>query len=131
MLGGQSFWPLMCELREMLRRWQTALVSRSSQQTLFTTCLMPSSTIDRCVCVCVCVWHVCKHVISHLCIQELLAKKRREFEHIAVFPCKLRIMPNCIFNTRDPIVVGVIVEAGIVKPGTPLTVPSKSVSRIL
>ena len=58
----------------------------------------------------------------------MLERKRREFEHIAVFPCKLRIMPNCIFNTRDPIVVGVIVEAGIIKPGTPLTVPSKSVS---
>ena len=61
-------------------------------------------------------------------MQELLERKRREFEHIAVFPCKLRIMPNCIFNTRDPIVVGVVVEAGIVKPGTPLTIPSKSVS---
>ena len=64
-------------------------------------------------------------------IQELLERKRREFEHIAVFPCKLRIMPNCIFNTRDPIVVGVVVEAGIIKSGTPLTVPSKSVSHSL
>ena len=56
-----------------------------------------------------------------------MERKRREFEHIAVFPCRLRIMPNCIFNTRDPIVVGVVVEAGIVKSGTPLTVPSKNV----
>ena len=64
-------------------------------------------------------------------VQELLERKRREFEHIAVFPCKLRIMPNCIFNTRDPIVVGVVVEAGIVKAGTPLTIPSKSVSTLL
>ncbi len=45
-----------------------------------------------------------------------------------MFPCKLRVLPNCIFNSRDPIVVGVLVEAGIVKPGTPLTVPSKNVS---
>jgi translation initiation factor 5B len=58
----------------------------------------------------------------------LLERKRREFERIAIFPCKLRIMPNCIFNTRDPIVVGVVVEAGIIKSGTPLTIPSKSVS---
>lgn len=36
-------------------------------------------------------------------------------------------MPNCVFNTRDPIVMGVVVEAGIVKSGTPLTVPSKTV----
>lgn len=34
-----------------------------------------------------------------------------------------------IFNTRDPIVVGVVVEQGIVRPGTPLCVPGKEVSR--
>ncbi|CAG7825528.1 unnamed protein product, partial [Allacma fusca] len=56
---------------------------------------------------------------------ELKAKKRDEFKHIAVFPCKLKILPQFIFNTRDPIVVGVIVEAGIVKEGTPICVPSK------
>lgn len=79
---------------------------------------------------------------------ELKAKKREEFKDIAVFPCKLRILPQVIqsnhcsirsssftfsgcqqfiFNTRDPIVVGVIVESGIVKEGTPLCVPTKEV----
>lgn len=33
-----------------------------------------------------------------------------------------------VFNSRDPIVIGVMVEAGIVKEGTPLCVPSKDVS---
>jgi translation initiation factor 5B len=61
-------------------------------------------------------------------MQELREKNRQQYQNIAVFPCKLRILPNCIFNTRDPIVVGVVVEAGVVKPGTPLTVPSKEVS---
>ncbi|KAK4022788.1 eukaryotic translation initiation factor 5B [Daphnia magna] len=56
---------------------------------------------------------------------ELKAKKREEFKDVAVFPCKLRILPQFIFNTRDPIVVGVVVESGIVKEGTPLCVPSK------
>ena len=60
--------------------------------------------------------------------QELKQKKREEFKHIAVFPCKLRILPQHIFNSRGPIVVGVIVEAGVVKEGTPVTVPSKEVS---
>ena len=60
--------------------------------------------------------------------QELKQKKREEFKHIAVFPCKLRIMPQHIFNSRGPIVVGVVVEAGVVKEGTPVTVPSKEVS---
>lgn len=37
-------------------------------------------------------------------------------------------MPQFVFNSRDPIVMGVIVEAGIVKEGTPICVPSKGVS---
>ncbi|KAK7496614.1 hypothetical protein BaRGS_00012266 [Batillaria attramentaria] len=56
---------------------------------------------------------------------ELLRKKQEEFKHVAVFPCKLRILPQYIFNSRDPIVVGVVVESGFLKEGTPLCVPSK------
>lgn len=57
--------------------------------------------------------------------EELKQKKREEFKDIAVFPCKLKIIPQFVFNSRDPIVCGVIVEAGIVKVGTPMCVPSK------
>ena len=59
---------------------------------------------------------------------ELKRKKQEEFKYIAVFPCKVRILPQFIFNTRDPIVVGVVVEAGFIKVGTPLCVPNKDVS---
>lgn len=61
--------------------------------------------------------------------EELKQRKRDEFKHVAVFPCKLRVLPNCIFNSRDPIVCGVMVEAGVVREGTPICVPSKEVSR--
>lgn len=57
--------------------------------------------------------------------EELKQKKRDEFKHIAVFPCKLRILPQHIFNSRSPIVFGVTVEAGVVKEGTPIAVPSQ------
>ncbi|XP_053666747.1 eukaryotic translation initiation factor 5B [Anopheles marshallii] len=57
--------------------------------------------------------------------EEIKQRKRDEFKSIAVFPCKLKILPQFVFNSRDPIVMGVIVEAGIVKEGTPITVPSK------
>lgn len=56
---------------------------------------------------------------------ELKQKKKDQFKHLAVFPCKLRILPQFIFNARDPIVVGVSVEEGLLVPGTPLAVPSK------
>lgn len=45
--------------------------------------------------------------------------------------CSLQILPQYIFNSRDPIVMGVIVEAGVVKEGTPICVPSKEVSEII
>ena len=43
---------------------------------------------------------------------------------------KLRVMPNNVFMKRDPIVCGVVVEAGVVKTGTPICVPSKDVSNL-
>ncbi|VDN51357.1 unnamed protein product, partial [Dracunculus medinensis] len=57
--------------------------------------------------------------------EELRLKYRRENEHLAIFPCKLRILPQHIFNARNPIVIGVSIEAGQLKRGTPLCVPSK------
>ncbi|KAG8224933.1 hypothetical protein J437_LFUL006433 [Ladona fulva] len=56
---------------------------------------------------------------------ELKQRKRDQFKHIAVFPCKLKVLPQFVFNSRDPIVMGVMVEAGVVKEGTPICVPSK------
>lgn len=57
--------------------------------------------------------------------EQLKAKKKEQFKHLAVFPCKLRILPQFIFNSRNPIVVGVCVEDGIIVAGTPICVPSK------
>lgn len=59
---------------------------------------------------------------------DLKEKNREMYKHAAVFPCKLKILPQFIFNSRDPIVVGVSIEAGVLKEGTPLCVPSKDVS---
>ncbi|CAH0717327.1 unnamed protein product, partial [Brenthis ino] len=57
--------------------------------------------------------------------EELKQRKREEFKHIAVFPCKLKVLPQFVFNSRDPIVAGVMVEAGVLKEGTPICVPSQ------
>ncbi|XP_017819583.2 eukaryotic translation initiation factor 5B isoform X1 [Callithrix jacchus] len=58
--------------------------------------------------------------------QDYKKQKQEEYKHIAVFPCKMKILPQYIFNSRDPIVMGVTVEAGQVKQGTPMCVPSKN-----
>ena len=42
-----------------------------------------------------------------------------------MFPCKLKIMPEHIYMSRDPIVVGVQVTGGVLRTGTPICVPSK------
>ena len=57
--------------------------------------------------------------------EDLKQKAKDKHRHVAMFPCNLRILPNCIFTSRDPIIIGVTVEAGIVKSGTQICVPSK------
>lgn len=57
--------------------------------------------------------------------EELKAKQKEQFKSVAVFPCKMRILPQFVFNARDPIVLGVSIEDGVLMPGTPIAVPSK------
>ena len=48
-------------------------------------------------------------------IDNLKEEKKKETAEEAVFPCVLKIMPDCIFNNKDPIVVGVDILDGIAK----------------
>jgi translation initiation factor 5B len=58
-------------------------------------------------------------------MEEVKTQKRADAGNDAVFPCVLEILPNCVFNMRDPLIVGVLVKDGVVKVGTPLCVPTK------
>ncbi|KAG6556163.1 hypothetical protein Mapa_002104 [Marchantia paleacea] len=58
-------------------------------------------------------------------INTVKEEKRKETAEEAVFPCVLKLMPGCIFNKKDPIIVGVDVIEGIAKVGTPLCIPSR------
>jgi len=44
---------------------------------------------------------------------------------VVVFPVVLDIMPNCVFNAKNPILLGCRVVEGIARIGTPLCVPVK------
>ena len=70
-------------------------------------------------------------IIYHLFDQfTAYLKKTRDDEAAAArasaaFPCVLKIIPTCVFNKKDPIVLGVEVEEGVAAVGTPLCVPSQ------
>jgi translation initiation factor 5B len=46
------------------------------------------------------------------------------FYSVAVFPSVVRILPQHVFNQKDPIIVGVEIVEGILKVGTPLCIPA-------
>ncbi|XP_019083407.1 PREDICTED: eukaryotic translation initiation factor 5B-like [Camelina sativa] len=73
----------------------------------------------------------CADIIYHLFdlykayIEKIKEEKKKESAEEAVFPCVLQILPNCVFNKKDPIVLGVDVVEGILKIGTPICVPGR------
>lgn len=58
-------------------------------------------------------------------IDNIKEEKKREAADEAVFPSVMKILPNCIFNKKDPIVLGVDILEGILKIGTPICIPSR------
>jgi len=69
------------------------------------------------------IYHLTDQFTQHLKDQK--KKKQEELKNLAIFPAKLRILPNCIFAKRDPIIIGVIVEAGQLHIGSPICVVEK------
>jgi translation initiation factor 5B len=57
-------------------------------------------------------------------------KKNVEAEQLdlLVRPCKLEILPTCIFRQSNPAVVGVYIQVGILKVGTPLMKNGKAIT---
>jgi len=66
------------------------------------------------------IYHLFDQFTAYLA--ELKAKEKAEAALKVVFPCILEIVPGCVFNKKDPIVIGVRVVEGLLKLGTPLCV---------
>lgn len=69
------------------------------------------------------IYHLFDQFTSY--IKKLEELKKKDLSPQAVFPCVLQIQPGCVFNKRDPIILGVDVLEGVLKVGTPLCVPSQ------
>ncbi|CAH8253045.1 unnamed protein product [Arabidopsis lyrata] len=55
-------------------------------------------------------------------IEGIKEEKKKETACEVVFPCVLQILPNHIYNKKDPIILGVKVNDGILKVGTPICI---------
>ncbi|BBD71635.1 translation initiation factor aIF-2 [Sulfodiicoccus acidiphilus] len=53
-------------------------------------------------------------------IQEVRDRERRRTLESMSLPCKVKILPGFVFRRSDPIIVGVEVIGGVLKPGTTL-----------
>jgi len=58
-------------------------------------------------------------------LEEVASEKKNEVADQVIFPCILKILPDHIYKTRNPIVLGVKVDQGILRKNTPIVVPSK------
>jgi translation initiation factor 5B len=57
-------------------------------------------------------------------INEIREIEKNKMREKVVFPCICRILPTFIFNKHDPIIIGVHIEEGVLKKGTPICIPS-------
>jgi translation initiation factor 5B len=68
----------------------------------------------------------CADIIYHLqdmfnrYIEQVREEQKRALADKVIFPARFRIMKDHVFNSCDPIVVGIEVLEGILKPGSPL-----------
>ncbi|KAI5171044.1 translation initiation factor 5B [Nematocida sp. LUAm3] len=66
------------------------------------------------------IYHLTERYKQHM--EQFWANAEEHYKEKLVFPCILSIVPNCVFTKRSPLVLGVKVEEGLLRLGTPLIV---------
>lgn len=66
------------------------------------------------------IYHLFDRFCEHL--EAVKQRRREESSGEAVFPCELSIYKDHVFAKRNPILLGVKIQAGILKKNTPLAV---------
>lgn len=74
------------------------------------------------------IYHLFDQFQTHL--NATMEQEKIKAKEVAVFPCLLRILPNNVFNAKDPIICGVDVVDGILKVGTPLCIPANGFLKV-
>ncbi|OQS55554.1 SPAC56F8.03 [Ecytonucleospora hepatopenaei] len=59
--------------------------------------------------------------------EQMMRADKEKYEDVAIFPSKIKIVPNCVFCSRSPLVLGVEVIQGTLKINTPLCVFKKDI----
>ena len=72
------------------------------------------------------IYHLCDQYVEH--VKNIRLKQKEEEGKDAVFPCVLKIV--AFFNKKYPLILGVEVEKGVLRPGTPVCIPDKEVSLV-
>ncbi len=53
-------------------------------------------------------------------VKEEQVKERAKAAELLPFPCKLRVLPGCLFRHSKPVIFGIRIECGVLKPGAKL-----------
>lgn len=66
------------------------------------------------------IYHLLRDYKAYL--NETQANNKKKNAALAVFPAEVQVIPNCVFNSRSPLVLGVEVKRGELRLGTQLCV---------
>merc|ERR1712194_156668 len=72
------------------------------------------------------IYHLTDAFTEH--VKDIKLKAKQDEGKDAIFPCELRIVG--IFNAKHPLIMGIEVDSGVLKPGTPVCIPERGMLKL-